>query len=131
MTLLCSKTDQFVNLKKYYSGNQLSLLLIKGVYPYDYIDCRKKVDETSFLAKEAFYSKVMGEGITDEDYQHAQQFGRNYNIESVKDCRNLYSLSDVLLLADVFKTLGTFARIIMDWIRLDISVRHVLPGMLL
>ena len=28
------KIDQYVNLKKYYSGNQLSLLLRKGVYPY-------------------------------------------------------------------------------------------------
>ena len=27
------KIDQFVNLKKYYSGNQLRLLLRKGVYP--------------------------------------------------------------------------------------------------
>ena len=35
----------FVNLKKYYSGNQLSLLLRKGVYPYDYVDCLKKFDE--------------------------------------------------------------------------------------
>ena len=33
------KIDQFVNLKKYYSGNQLSLLLRKGVYPYNYVDC--------------------------------------------------------------------------------------------
>ena len=32
------KIDQFVNLMKYYSGNQLSLLLSKGVYPYDYVD---------------------------------------------------------------------------------------------
>ena len=28
------KIDQFVNLNKYFSGNQLSLLLRKGVYPY-------------------------------------------------------------------------------------------------
>ena len=41
------KIDQFVNLMKYYSGNQLSLLLRKGVYPYDYVDCMKKLDETS------------------------------------------------------------------------------------
>ena len=27
------KINQFVNLKKYYSGNQLSFLLRKGVYP--------------------------------------------------------------------------------------------------
>ena len=37
------KIDQFVNLKKYYSGNQLSLLLRKGVYPYDYVGCLNKI----------------------------------------------------------------------------------------
>ena len=37
------KIDQFVNLKKYYSGNQFSLLLRKGVYPCDYVDCLKKI----------------------------------------------------------------------------------------
>ena len=62
------KIDKFVNLKKYYSGNQLSLLLRKGVYPYDYVDCMKKFDETSLPRNEAFYSKLTGEGITDEDY---------------------------------------------------------------
>ena len=33
--------DQFVNLKKYYSSNQLNLLFKKGVHPYDYVDCMK------------------------------------------------------------------------------------------
>ena len=66
------KIDQFVNLKKYDSGNHLSLLLSKGVYTYDYVDCMKKLDETSLPQKEAFYSKLTREGITDEDYQHAQ-----------------------------------------------------------
>ena len=61
------KIDQFVNLKKYYSDNQLSLLLRKGVYPYDYFDCMKKFDETSLPPKEVFCSKLAGEGITDED----------------------------------------------------------------
>ena len=36
------KIDQFVNLKKYYNGDQLSLLLRKFVYPYNYDDCFKK-----------------------------------------------------------------------------------------
>ena len=66
------KIYQFVNLKKYYSGNQLSLLLIKGVYPYDYVDFMKKLEETSLPSKDAFYSKLTGESITDEDYQHDQ-----------------------------------------------------------
>ena len=56
------KIDQFVNLKKYYSDNQLSLLLRKGVYPYHYVDCMKKIDETSLPPKEAFYSKLTGDG---------------------------------------------------------------------
>ena len=50
------KINQLVNLKKYYSGNQLSLLLRKGVYPYHYVDCLKKFDEISLPPKEAFYS---------------------------------------------------------------------------
>ena len=48
------KIDQFVNLKKYYNGNQLSLLLRKAVYPYDCVDCLKKLDEKSLPPKEAF-----------------------------------------------------------------------------
>ena len=43
-----------------------------GVYPYDYVDCMKKLDKTSLPPKEAFYSKLTDEGIIDEDYQHAQ-----------------------------------------------------------
>ena len=66
------KNDQFLNLKKYYSGIQLRLLLRKGVYPYDYVNSMKIVDETSLPPKDAFYSKLTGEGITEEDVQHAQ-----------------------------------------------------------
>ena len=83
------KIDQLVNLKKYYNGNQLSLLLRKGVYPYDYVDCMKKLDETSLPPKEASYSKLTGEGITDEDYQQAQTVWKEFNIVSMKDYHNL------------------------------------------
>ena len=46
-------------------------MLRKGVYQYDYVDCMKKLDETNLPPKEEFYSKLTGEGITDEGYQHA------------------------------------------------------------
>ena len=55
---MASSLDQFVNLKKYSSGIQMSLLLRKGVYPYDYVDCMKKLDETSLPSKETFHSKL-------------------------------------------------------------------------
>ena len=62
----------------------------------------RKLDETSLPPKDAFYSKLTGERITDEDYQHAQTVWNELNSETMKDYRNLYNLSDVLLLADIF-----------------------------
>ena len=88
---------------KYYSGNQLSLLLRQGVYPYDYAGCLKKLDKTGLPQKDAFYSKLAGEGIRDEDYQHAQTVWKEFNIVTMMDYHNLYNLCDVWLLADVFE----------------------------
>ena len=65
----------------------------------------EKRDEESLLPKEAFYFKLTGESITDEDHQHAQTVWKKFNMESVKDYHNLYNLSDVLLIADVFENL--------------------------
>ena len=76
--------DQFVNLKKYYSGNQISLLLRKVVYPYDCVDCMNKLKEKP-SSKEVFYSTLTGEGITDEDYQTGQTVWPEFKIESIKD----------------------------------------------
>ena len=110
------KINQFLNLKKYYSGDQLSLLLRMGVYPYDYVDCKEKLDESSLPPKEAFYSKLRGVGITDEDYQHTQTVWKEFNIESMKDYHNLYIMSDVLLSADIFEN---FTSICMNHYELD------------
>ena len=103
------KINQFAKLKKYYSGNQLSPLLRMSVYSYDYVDSMRKLDEISLPPKEAFHSKLTDEGNTDEDYQHAQTVWQEFNVKSMKDYHNLYNLSDALLLADIFETLGTFA----------------------
>ena len=62
----------------------------------------KKLAETSLPPKDALYSKLTGADITDEDYQHAQTVWKEFNIGTMKDYHNLYNLSDVLLLADVF-----------------------------
>ena len=74
-----------------------------GVYPYDYVDWLKKLDETSLPQKEEFFSKLTGEGITDEDYQHAHTVWKEFDIESMKDYHKLYNLSDVLLLTAIFE----------------------------
>ena len=73
----------------------------KGVYPYDYVEYMKKLSETSLPPKDAFNSKRTGEGMTDEDYHHAHTVWKEFNIETMKDYDNLYTLSDVLA-KDIF-----------------------------
>ena len=35
--------DAFINVKKYYTEDKISLLTRKGAYPYEYMDSPKKV----------------------------------------------------------------------------------------
>ena len=49
------------------------MLLRKGVYPYECMDSCEKCDETSLPPKKDFYSELNLEGISDEDYAHAQK----------------------------------------------------------
>ena len=47
--------------------NKIVLFLRKGVYPYEYMDCWERFDETSLPDKEDFYSELNLEDITDKD----------------------------------------------------------------
>ena len=76
------------------------LLLKKGVYPYEYMDSWERFDETSLPDKEAFYSSLNMEDITDVDYRHAKRVLKYVNLGDYYD---LYVQSDILLLADVFE----------------------------
>ena len=90
------------------------------------VDCLNKLDETSLPSKEEFYSKLTGEGITDEDYQHAHTVWKEFNIEPMKDYHKLYSLSDVLLLADIYEN---FRSICMNQYGLDPAWYFSAPGL--
>ena len=69
------KIDQFVNLKKYYSGNQLRLLLRKGVYPYDYVNYMEKWNKPS--PKEDFILNSRVRVLQMKTTSMLKQFGRN------------------------------------------------------
>ena len=56
--------------------NKFTLLLRKGVYPYEYMDSWERFNEESLPDKESFYSNLHLENITDEDYEHAQKYGK-------------------------------------------------------
>ena len=83
--------------------NKFDLLLRKGVYPYEYMDKWEKFKEQSLPDKESFYSELNKEGITDEDYAHAQKVWNTFNIKNLGEYHDLYVQSDALLLAGVFE----------------------------
>ena len=78
------------------------MILIKdGAYPHEYMDSWKRLDERSLLDKEAFYSKLYIEKITDENYIHAEKVFEEFNIKNLDKYHDLDVQSDTLLLADV------------------------------
>ena len=51
------KPEQCKTLNKHFKGERRNLLLKKGIYPYEYMDSIKRLDETELPPKSAFYSK--------------------------------------------------------------------------
>ena len=49
------------------------LLLRKDIDPCEYIDSWKRFDENTIPPKEAFYSELNLENITDKDYKHVKK----------------------------------------------------------
>ena len=69
------------------------------------MDSWGKFDETILPAKEAFYSTLNLENISNKDYLHAQKVWvwEVFEINNLGDYHDLYVQSDTLLLADVFE----------------------------
>ena len=83
--------------------NKFILLLRKGVYPYEYMDSWQRFDETSLPDKEASYSNLNMEDITDTDYINANNVFKKFKLKNLGEYHELYVQSDTLLLADVFE----------------------------
>ena len=85
-----------------------NLLKKKGVYPYEYIDSVERLKETELPLIEKFYSTLKKEGITKDEYIHAQRVWKYHNCKTLQDYHELYLKTDVLLLADAFENFRKF-----------------------
>ena len=83
--------------------NKFILLSRKSVYAYEYMDSWERFNETSLPDKEAVYSKLNMEDITDVDYKHAKIAFKYFINKNLGDYHNLCVQSDTLLLGDVFE----------------------------
>ena len=118
--------DAFNKLKRYYTGDKLSLVIRKGVYPYEYMDSLQRLKETQLPPREAFYSRLNDEGISDEDYAHARKVWKTFEMKTLQDYHDLYNETDVLLLADVFEN---FRDICIKNYKLDPAHYYTAPGL--
>ena len=80
----------------------LALIMQKGVYPYEFMDSFERFEEPQLPPKDAFYSSLTEEDISEIDYTHAQRVSNHFNMTDLGDDHNFYLLTDVFLLADVF-----------------------------
>ena len=80
-----SKYD-FPCLKKHckYIRNDTDLYLLtkKGAYPYEYMDCADKFNDTELPKYEEFYSKVSGKNIFKKEYEHAKHIWNHFKIKT-------------------------------------------------
>ena len=76
-------------------------------------------------SQDKFDSGLSQEGITDDDYQHAQKVWDTFNCATLGDYHDLYLRTDVLLLADVFEN---FRKTAMTTYSPDPAWYYTLPG---
>ena len=118
--------DAFNILEECYKGEKLSLVKRKGVYPYEYMDSLERFKENKLPPKEAFYSRLTGEGISDEDLKHTEKVWKVFGMKTLQDYHDLYNVTDVLLLADVFEN---FRNVCMENYKLDPAHYFTAPGL--
>ena len=100
---LVNNLPAFKNLLKYFTPKQAEILKQKGFYPYEYMDSIEKFNDPSPPPQGAFYSKLSGKGISNKDYNHVWKVWNSFNMKIFLEYHELYNITDVLLLADVFE----------------------------
>ena len=114
------------NLNKYFTSKQVKLLKQKGFFPYDYMDSIEKLKDSKPPPQKAFYSKLTGKGINNYNYNHVLNVWKTWNMKTFKEYLELYNITDVLLLADVFEN---FRDICLKNYGLDPVYYYTAPGL--
>ena len=75
----------FPALYKFCNGDlsKFFLLLRKGIYPNEYIDSWERFDKSTIPPKEAFYSELNLENITDKGCEHVKKVWEAFEIKNL------------------------------------------------
>lgn len=109
-----------------FNDEQIGLIIQKGFFPYEWFDNVQKLSYVGLPPQSAFYSKLSGKDISDEDYAHAQKVYTQLGCKSFRDYHDLYLACDVFLLADCFEY---FRELCLQHFQLDPAHYFTNPGM--
>ncbi|XP_053985489.1 uncharacterized protein LOC128879938 [Hylaeus volcanicus] len=97
----------------------------RGVFPYEYIDCAEKLEQSCLPSRESFYSSLTGDTVSESEYAHAENVWTRFSIQTLGEYSDLYLKTDVLLLADIFEN---FRESCITSYGLDLAYYYTLPG---
>ena len=118
--------DDLMYTSKVFKGKRLNLMSQKGVYPYDFMDSFEMFSQTELPAKDQFYSILNDQHIADDEYDHANKVWNTFMMKTMGEYHDLYLVSDVLLLTDVFEN---FRKTCMQYYKLDPCHYFTSPGL--
>ena len=105
-TFMCLSKDQlkFLDMTNYIAPGfsydkylkAYGCKITKGFFQYEYMDCLERLDDTTLPQKEAFFSQLKNEGISDEDYVGCQEAWRDNGMTTLRDFLVWYNNRDVV-----------------------------------
>ena len=104
-------------------GERTELMERKGVYPYEYMDSFERFEEDCLPAQSKFFSSLTGEGITDEDYDHAKEVWKAFGMIMITTWQPTCYCWQTFL-----RALGAIVLRTMDWIRATTSLPQAWLG---
>ena len=118
--------QKFPNTSKHFtSDEQFNLMTMKGIYPYDYVDSFDKMN-SKFPSMDKFYSKLNKSTCSINQYERAQKVWNKFKCVRFLDYHNVYLISDVFLLADVW---ASFRNTRFKVYELDCAYYFTAPGL--
>ena len=90
------------------------------------MDDEDKFKENQIPSAEMFYSQLTEQHISESDYNHARHVWDYFNTQNLGDYHDLYLITDVLLLADVFEQ---YRDVCIKHYKLDPAHYYTAPGL--
>lgn len=121
------KRKIFKNISEKFSNDtEFELMIKKGIYPYDYIDKYTRLYETSLPVITSFDSELYNSKCSDADYSQAKLVWNTFQCKTMMDYHNLYLITDVLLLADIWEN---FRKVCHKNYKLDCEYYYTAPSL--